>query len=192
MNIMSDIRYTTAQTAPMVSGLYQNISTCYDLKFQEPYTYISGRLGFAISLPLSPAFKNTGPSHLIRLKATANTIPHNAIEATKGAPSPWNVLLSIAKPAPTRASRRQVSLRERVLEGCMADKRPRWQERGPSTAKRNSQGIDLCNKSKSHVGDAQSVFILQILDKLIVFCQTYLTAKFSGERVSRDACDQER
>ena len=45
--------------------------------------------------------------------------------------------------------------------------------------------LTYATRGKDHVGDAQSVFILQVLDKLIMFCQSYLTAKFGGESVSR-------
>lgn len=84
------------------------------------YSYISGLLGFAISRPFRPAFKNTGTSHLIILNVTANAIPLNASEATKGAPSPWKVFRRMPTQAPTKAKSRQVSWRERELEFAAA------------------------------------------------------------------------
>lgn len=64
----------------------------------------------------------TGPSHLIRLYATANTIPVKAMDATKGAPSSWKVLRRMPAQIPTSIKRRQVSLRERELEFIIDDR----------------------------------------------------------------------
>lgn len=75
--------------------------------------YISGLLGLAMSLPFSPAFINTGPNHLIMLKVTAYAIPLKAADATKGAPSSWKALASMAMQIPVRIKRRQISPLER-------------------------------------------------------------------------------
>ena len=85
----------------------------------DVYTYISGFLGLAISLPFIPALTNTGPSHLIMLKATVKEMHANAIEAIKGAPSPRNVLIKTARLAPARASSLHVSARVSELELCI-------------------------------------------------------------------------
>lgn len=79
-------------------------------------SHISGFLGLAISLPFSPAFMKTGPSHLIRLNVAAYAIPLNAIEAIKGSPSPWKVLTITPREAPTRTRRLQVSFRDNVAD----------------------------------------------------------------------------
>lgn len=85
-------------------------------KCSRAYVYISGRPVLAMSFPFSPAFTNTGLSHLIRLNVSANAIPLKAKDAIKGAlsSSAWNMLARRPKQAPTRARRRQVSVRERA------------------------------------------------------------------------------
>jgi hypothetical protein len=83
-------------------------------------TYITGRFGLAMSFPLKPARIKTGPSHLIILKVTANAIPLNAMDDTKGAPSPSNVLTSTPRQAPARNKRLQVSRWEREFDAAIA------------------------------------------------------------------------
>lgn len=87
------------------------------------FSYISGLFGFAISLPFNPAFINTGPSHRIRLNATAKATPLKASEASNGASSP-SKLLFIMKPtqAPIRARRPQASRGERAAAETIASR----------------------------------------------------------------------
>lgn len=79
-------RYTTAETAPIVSGL-QIVSTAIS-SAKGGVPYISTFRTLDMSLPFRPAAMKVGPSHLIRLYVDANAMPLKAREAIKGSPSP--------------------------------------------------------------------------------------------------------
>jgi len=86
-------RYTTAQTAPIVSG-------------------ISFLCTFDISFPFKPAFINVGPSHLIIEYVAEKAMPLKARDAMRGSPSPWNVFAIIPRDARNKDSKVIVSVKE--------------------------------------------------------------------------------
>ena len=94
MNMMIRRRYTTAQTAPIVSG-------------------ISFLCTLLMSFPFNPAFMKVGPSQRIMAYAAAKAIPLNASDAMRGSPSPWKVFAIIPKQARPKDSRLRVSVEER-------------------------------------------------------------------------------
>jgi hypothetical protein len=93
MNMMMIKRYTTAQTAPMVSG-------------------ISFLCTFDISFPFNPAFINVGPSHLIIEYVAEKAIPLKARDAMRGSPSPRKVFAIIPRDARNTDSKVIVSVKE--------------------------------------------------------------------------------
>lgn len=86
--------YTTAHTAPMVSG-------------------ISLLCTFDMSLPIRPAFMNAGPSHRIMAYVAEKAMPLNASDATSGSPSPRKVLARMPIEARKTESRLSVSEKDR-------------------------------------------------------------------------------
>lgn len=86
-------RYTTAQIAPIHSG-------------------ISFLWCLLRSTPFNPAFMNVGPSQRIMANVAAKASPLSAREAINGSPSPWNVLVRTTTHANDRARRLRVSVRE--------------------------------------------------------------------------------
>lgn len=81
-------KYTTAQTAPIVSG-------------------ISFLFTLLRSFPFKPAFMNVGPSQRIMAYVAEKAMPLNASDATSGSPSPWKVFATTATQA--RKSERRLS-----------------------------------------------------------------------------------
>jgi hypothetical protein len=93
MNMMIIKRYTTAQTAPIVSG-------------------ISFLCTFDISFPFNPAFMNVGPSHRIIEYVAEKAIPLNARDAMRGSPSPRKVFAMIPRDARNKDSKVIVSVKD--------------------------------------------------------------------------------
>ena len=103
-------RYTTAQTAPMASGLWSCYLAQSDSSIQLlMWTYISTFLDFDISFPFRPAFMKTSPSHLIMQYADAKAMPPKAKDAIRGSPSPWKVLAMMPRHAAETAKRVRAS-----------------------------------------------------------------------------------
>ena len=111
MKIMMVRRYTTAHTAPIVSGLKTgvNLDRWKGFGRKSQPTYISFFLDLDMSLPLRPALMKVSPSHRIKLKANAKDIPLNAKEAIRGSPSPWKVLTITPRQAAERVRRLHAS-----------------------------------------------------------------------------------
>jgi hypothetical protein len=86
-------KYTTAQIAPIVSG-------------------ISFLCTLLISFPFKPAFMNVGPSQRIMAYVAANATPLKASEAMRGSPSPWKVLATTATQARNKDRRLSCSVEE--------------------------------------------------------------------------------
>lgn len=125
MKQMMTRRYTTAQTAPIVSGLSMRNNS---QPLKEGYfsvhrmrrragrsegkgkTHISVFLTLLISFPFRPTRMNAAPSHLIRAYVRAKARPLKAIDATTGAPSPRRVWKMMARHIPERTRRLHVSL----------------------------------------------------------------------------------
>lgn len=87
-------RYTTAHTAPIVSG-------------------ISFLFTLLISFPFNPAFMNAGPSQRIIANVAENAIPLKASEAMRGSPSPWKVFAMMPQQARDSDKRESISVEDR-------------------------------------------------------------------------------
>mgnify|MGYP007126060084 CR=1 FL=1 len=119
MNAIRSNRYTTAHTAPIVSGLVVPSVSDHSC-LRTTLSYISGLLTLAISLPFSPAFMNVGPSHRIRLYDAANPRRLKAKDTVKGRPSSRSELAVIPTDTPTNAKRHAVSDSDRRFDCLMA------------------------------------------------------------------------
>ena len=66
-----------------------------------------------ISFPFSPALANAGPDHRIKAYVIENANVEKAMDATSGAPSPWNVfeMTAIEAPATSKSDHRSEWLR---------------------------------------------------------------------------------
>ena len=87
MKMIAMKRNTTAQTAPIVSGIS---FLCTLLK----------------SFPFNPAFMNAGPSQRIMAYVAEKAMPLKASDATSGSPSPWKVFAT----TPTQPMKRESRL----------------------------------------------------------------------------------
>lgn len=86
--------YTTAHTAPIVSG-------------------ISLLCTLDMSRPTRPAFMNAGPSQRIMAYVAEKAMPLNASDAMRGSPSPRKVLAMMPTEARKTESRLSVSEKDR-------------------------------------------------------------------------------
>jgi hypothetical protein len=107
-------------------------------------------------------------------------MPTIAIEAMRGAPSSWKVAYRIDTPAPTRASRLHVSVRDNALDLDMR------KAKGTAFLSRVKKSQQL-NLKGVHVRDAQSVQY----SKPIVFCQ-HCPDRPRAVAGTRDACGLKR